>query len=359
MTKSSKTNERPDGMIVRESDPLNLEMPFGEATRFITPNDRFYVRCHYPVPEIKAADWRLEISGTVENPFSLDLDEIRALPARTIVSLLECAGNNRALLDWKTKGVQWAQGAVGNAQWRGTPLSELLAKARPKAGACEVILEGADAGPLDKEGAPPGEVTFSRSLPLSKALDDVLLVYEMNGEPLTAEHGYPLRAIVPGWYAMASVKWLRRIIVTDQPFDGYYQTLDYAYWDRQQGPPTRVALSEMAVKAQIATPRDGETIPARTSVHIKGAAWSSTRIERVELSTDGGKTWNAATCTGPAEPNAWQLWEFAWTTPDQAGECELMARAFDEKGNSQPPQHDKDRGNYMINRTVPVRVKIR
>jgi DMSO/TMAO reductase YedYZ molybdopterin-dependent catalytic subunit len=203
-----------DELIVREQDPINLEMPFSSLDGFITPNESFYVRTRFPIPEIAEADWRLKIEGAVETPFEVDYEELRRMESRTMAATLECAGNNRLYLEPKAKGVQWGLGAVGNASWTGVPLTALLERARPKAGAIEVILDGADEGEADKTPTPAGKISFCRSLPLSKAREDVLLAYEMNGEKLSATHGFPLRAIVPGWYAMASVKWLRRIIVT-------------------------------------------------------------------------------------------------------------------------------------------------
>src|SRR5436190_7633678 len=183
-------------------------MPFADLNSFQTPNELFYVRCHFPIPEIAAADWRLKIEGEVEEPFELDYAALRAMESRTVAATLECAGNNRIFLEPKVKGVQWGLGAVGNASWTGVPLSAVLEHAKLKADVVEVILEGADEGEVDKSPKPAGKISFCRSLPASKALADVLLAYEMNGEKLSPTHGFPLRAIVPGWYAMASVKWL-------------------------------------------------------------------------------------------------------------------------------------------------------
>src|SRR4051812_26334299 len=197
-----------DGLIVREQDPLNLEMPFSSLNGFITPNESFYVRCHFPIPEISAPEWRLKVEGEVEVPFEFGYDELLRMESRTIAAALECAGNNRIFLEPKVKGVQWGLGAVGNASWTGVPLASVLERTRPKAGAIEVILEGADEGVVDKTPTPSGKISYCRSLPLSKAREDVLLAHEMNGEKLSATHGFPIRAIVPGWYAMASVKWL-------------------------------------------------------------------------------------------------------------------------------------------------------
>src|SRR6266480_4548496 len=213
-----------DGKIIRSEDPLNLEMPFETLDRFITPTKSFYVRTHFPIPTIDKSEWRLRVEGEVERPFEISYDELIALESRKAPVTLECAGNSRNFLEPKVKGVQWELGAVGNAEWTGVPLSILLDRAEVKPGACEIILEGADGGRLDDPKAPPGELKFARSIPVSKAHTDVLLAYKINDADLPPQHGFPLRAIVPGWYAMASIKWLQRIIITDQPFTGYYQT---------------------------------------------------------------------------------------------------------------------------------------
>src|SRR5450432_1170001 len=194
-----------DGLIVREQEPLNLEMPFSTLSGFTTPNESFYVRCHFPIPEIAASDWCLRIEGDVEAPFELDYEELLRMESRTLAATLECAGNNRNFLEQKVKGVQWGLGAVGNASWTGVLLSAILDRARVKTGAVEVILEGADEGEIANPPRPAGRIRFARSLPLEKARNGALLAHSMNGEKLSPSHGFPLRAIVPGWYAMASV----------------------------------------------------------------------------------------------------------------------------------------------------------
>jgi DMSO/TMAO reductase YedYZ molybdopterin-dependent catalytic subunit len=349
----------PADLIVREQEPLNLEMPFSSLDGFITPNESFYVRCHFPIPEISTSDWRLRIEGEVEAPFEVNYEEIRAMESRTISATLECAGNNRIFLEPKAKGVQWELGAVGNASWIGAPLAALLERAKPKSGAVEVILDGADEGQVDKTPTPSGKISFCRSLPLSKARKDVLLAYEMNGEKLSASHGFPLRAIVPGWYAMASVKWLRRIIVTNKPFNGFYQSLDYAYWDRSGVLPTLVPLAELQTKAEIARPKNGEIVAADAVYRVYGAAWSGTgEITRVEVSFDSGQSWHEAKLLGESVKNAWRLWEYEWRTP-AAGRCTISARATDSRGFAQPADRSSDRGTYMINHLLPVEIEVR
>src|SRR5213596_1484809 len=262
-------------MITREKEPPNLEMPFSALESFVTPNERFYIRCHFPIPKINERDWRLRVGGKVARPFEVIIDDLRQMPTQTITATLECAGNSRVFVVPKVKGVQWELGAVGNAEWTGVRLCDVLQRAGIANEAREIILEGADNGTIAEAPLSAGKINFARSLPVEKALDDVLLAHSMNGQPLAAAHGFPLRAIVPGWYAMASIKWLRRIIVSDQPFNGYYQTLDYAFWKRRGDIARLVPLSEMQIKAEIARPVEGETVPTNSNVRIHGAAWTS------------------------------------------------------------------------------------
>jgi DMSO/TMAO reductase YedYZ molybdopterin-dependent catalytic subunit len=357
--RQSKTRIR-DGKIVREEDPLNLEMPFEQLDGFITPTKSFYVRTHFQIPKIDKKDWRLRVEGEVEKSLEISYDELLKMESRKIPVTLECAGNNRNFLEPKVKGVEWGLGAVGTAEWTGVPLSILLDRAGVNSGAGEVILEGADGGKLEDLKSPAGELRFARSIPLTKALGDVLLAYKMNDVDLPAEHGFPLRAVVPGWYAMASIKWLERIIVTSKSFNGYYQTLDYAYWKRRGEIADLVPLSEIAIKAEIARPAQGEIISANSKVRIHGAAWTSDdEITKVEVSTDGGSVWSEAKLIGAAKRNAWRLWEFNWKTPSKPGKQKLIARATDSQGRTQPIERDPDRGTYMINHLLPIMVEVR
>jgi DMSO/TMAO reductase YedYZ molybdopterin-dependent catalytic subunit len=348
------------GKIVRGESPLNLEMPFENLEGFLTPTESFYVRTHFPIPSIDKDAWWLRVEGDVENSFAINYEQLLELESVTIPATLECAGNNRSFLEPKVKGVQWDLGAVGTAEWTGVPLSILLDRAGGKPNPCEVILEGADHGVLNDPKSPPGELNFARSIPLEKARSDVLLAYKMNGSELPPQHGFPVRAIVPGWYAMASIKWLQRIIVIDGPFTGYYQTIDYAYWERREAIAELTPLTEMQVKAQIAKPAEGDTVPVNSSVRVYGAAWTSDgEIKKVELSTDGGATWLKAKLLSESQPNAWRLWEFNWQTPAAPGKQILIARATDSLGRSQPTQPDRDHGTYMINHLLPIKVEVR
>jgi DMSO/TMAO reductase YedYZ molybdopterin-dependent catalytic subunit len=346
-------------MITREKEPPNLEMPFSAVEGFVTPNERFYVRCHFPIPKINERDWRLKVEGKVARPFEVTMDDLRQMPTQTITATLECAGNSRVFLVPKVKGVQWELGAIGNAEWTGISLRELLQRAEMANEASEIILEGADNGTIAEPPRPAGKINYARSFPVEKAMDDVLLAHSMNGQPLAPAHGFPLRAIVPGWYGMASVKWLQRIIVTDQPFNGYYQSIDYAYWQGGEGGPTLVPLSEMQVKAEIARPENNEVIRANENYLIKGAAWTGKAvITKVEISCDGGKSWAEATLNGNATENAWCLWEFEWQTPASGGYT-LMARATDSRGRTQPMERDANNGTYMICHCLPIEVEVR
>ena len=349
-----------DRLISRGEEPLNLEMPFATLREFVTPNEKFYVRCHFPVPQTDAVTWRLRIEGAVDAPVEFTLGELRAMSAQTTTATMECAGNGRSHLEPKVKGVSWDLGAVGNAEWTGVLLRDVLNRAGIAADAGEVVLEGADRGAIKEPPRPPGEINYARSLPLEKANADVLLAFEMNGEPLTPEHGFPLRAVVPGWFGMASVKWLQRIVVTRQPFNGYYQSIDYTYWEQRDAMPTLVPLAEMRVKAQIARPHMGEVVPAGKRYRVHGAAWGGEdEITKVELSDDSGASWNPVTLLGEAVKNAWRFWEFQWSAPRQPGDYTLMARATDAAGRTQPAQRIQEYGTYMINHVLPIRIEVR
>jgi DMSO/TMAO reductase YedYZ molybdopterin-dependent catalytic subunit len=354
-------DKRDTTLIPRETNPDNLEFPFHTLDSFLTPNDRFYVRNHNAVPTIEAKKWRLNVVGAVKKPLELTYDQLLDLPAETLTVTLECAGNGRALLRPKVKGVPWEFGAVGTAKWKGVLLSTVLDKVGLKPGAVDVVLEGADKGELKNEIKPVGEsFPFARGMPLAKARSgDVLLAYRMNDAVLPEAHGFPLRAVVGGWYGMASIKWLSRIVVTEKPFSGYEQTIDYTVWERTDGVPSLTPITDMQVKASIARPKADETLPPNKDYRVHGAAWTGgdSAIDKVEVSTDGGKTWSAATLLGKETPLCWRLWEYTWKTPG-SGKHTLMARATDKKGRVQPLERDADRRNYMINHVLPIEVAV-
>jgi DMSO/TMAO reductase YedYZ molybdopterin-dependent catalytic subunit len=182
----------------------------------------------------------------------------------------------------------------------------------------------------------------------------------MNDVPLPVAHGFPVRAIVPGWYGVASVKWLTRILVLSQPFQGHFQTIDYAYWQKIGGLPTRVPITEMLVKASIARPTFREILPAGSMYRVSGAAWAGeAEIAIVEISVNGGKSWDFANHQGHSVPYSWRLWDYEWRVPASPGRYTLMVRATDSRGNKQPMQRDPDRENYMVNHVVPIEVDVR
>ncbi|MDQ6624953.1 MAG: sulfite oxidase [Verrucomicrobiota bacterium] len=347
------------GLISRGEEPPNLEMPFARLSHWITPNEQFYVRCHFPVPQINQTAWRLNVEGAVAETTEFSLEQLRELPVHTIVATMECAGNGRSFLEPKVKGVAWDNGAVGTARWTGVLLRDLLAKVSASEAAAEVILEGADRGAIKEAPKPPGEIHYARSVPMAKAQGDVLLAYAMNDEPLTPEHGFPVRAVVPGWFGMASVKWLQRIVVTETPFHGYYQSIDYTYWERREQLPTLLPLAEMQVKAQIARPAMDEVVPVGATYRVHGAAWAADAdVVSVEISADGGEKWAAAKLVGEPVKNAWRFWEYEWKTPAAPTRCTLIARATDSAGRTQPRERIVDYGTYMVNHWLPVKVEV-
>jgi DMSO/TMAO reductase YedYZ molybdopterin-dependent catalytic subunit len=350
------------GLIVRDREPENLEFPFSALSSVVTANEQFFVRNHFSMPRLEQKDWRLRIEGRVKHPCELSYDELLSMPSRTVMMTLECAGNSRIFLSPKVSGLQWELGAVGNAEWTGVPLAAVLKRAGVKPGAIEVVLEGADSGEIKKEPQSPGKIQFARSLPLAKALmPEVILAHSMNGQPLSRSHGFPVRAIVPGWYGMASVKWLTRIVVTDQMFHGYFQTSDYTFWEQRDELPIQLLpVTEVEVKAQIARPVLHEVVRANSVYRMHGAAWTGeSEVTRVEVSTDGGSAWEQAQLLGAPTPYAWRLWEHYWRTPPQPGICTVMARATDARGNVQPMQRDSHRGSYIISHIQPIEVEVR
>lgn len=345
---------------MREKEPLNLETPFGSFDAFITPTEHFFVRCHSTIPEIDVQKWRLKIEGEVEKPLKVSLRDVLKMKSVTIPVTLECAGNGRAFLTPQISGAQWERGAVSNAEWTGVRLNDVLRKAGLKSAARELIFEGADKGEIKESPRPSGKIHYARSMPVAKAMDDALLAFKMNGEDLTPEHGFPVRLIVPGWYGMASVKWVTRIVASAEAFNGYYQTIDYAYWERGRGAPTLVPITEMQVKAQIALPGFADAVRAGQTYHVTGAAWTTEAdITKVEISTDGGKRWHNARLIGKQVRNAWRRWEFRWRVPAKPGKATLTVRATDSEGRTQPVERDKDRGSYMVNHLVPIEVDVR
>lgn len=347
----------PGQLIVRRSAPLAAEMPLKSLTRWITPNELFHVLTvmAHPLPAIDPAAWRLSIEGQVERPVTLSYEQLKALPARTVVAVLECAGNSRNAASPPLPKSHLGNGYVGNAEWRGAPLQLVLDQAGVKASAREVVLEGADRG---KPAFAPAEVPFAKSLPVEKALHpDTLLVYEMNGAPLPREHGGPVRALVPGWYGTYHVKWLTRVEVSERPFDGVFMTQTWRVRRRRDGHVREESVSQVAVKSLIVRPEAGEKLAVGTH-RITGAAWSGGKdISSVHVSTDGGKTWHFARLLEPHATYAWRLWEFPWRVTE-AGTYTLMARATDTSGAAQPFAYDLDLNGFEVNHVQAVSVEV-
>ena len=358
MSASMAPGEPQVGLIIREREPVNLEYPFDQLDAFLTPNDLFYIRSHFKAPRLDAKTYRLAIDGAVKQPFTISYKDLLAMPAVTRPATLECAGNGRIFLVPQVKGAQWQLGAVSTAQWTGVPLSALLDRAGLDPNACEVIFEAADKGTPKEEPVPPGETRYARSISVEKA-SDALIAYAMNGEEIPVDHGFPLRAIVPGHYGMASVKWLTHIRVVDQPFEGYWQTSDYGYWDFQDGNPIRHALGAMAVKSAIARPRTREFIPAGQAYQVFGASWGGEVVTATEVSTDDGKSWQPVRFLDEEQPFVWRRWQFDWKVPEQKGVYLLRSRATDARGNAQPEEHEKRFGTYVIHHTFPIEVVVR
>jgi DMSO/TMAO reductase YedYZ molybdopterin-dependent catalytic subunit len=299
------------------------------------------------------------MDGAVKKPFAITLNELKNLPAKTIVATLECAGNSRVFLVPQKPGAQWELGAVGNAEWTGVPLATLLDRAGLNRNAREVVLEGADRGLPAEQPRPPEPISYSRSVPLDKALNDVLLAYAMNGSDLPQDHGFPVRAIVPGHYGMASVKWLTHVRVLEEQFQGYWQTTDYGYWDEVGGIPVRRPLSQMRVKSEIARPRTLEVLPKGRPYTVYGAAWCGTGdVVSVELTTDGGQSWANAKFLDPVRPYGWRRWSYDWETPDRPGRFTLKSRAKNAAGESQPDGFDERYFSYGVNYTLPIEVVV-
>lgn len=347
--------------IQRSETPLTLETPLAAFDRFTTPNDLFYVRNHFPVPTLQANTWRLQVIGAVDRELSLSLEDLRRMNQRAVMMTLECAGNSRAMLNPAARGVQWGNGAVSTTEWTGVPLGDILNRAGVRQNAVEVVLEGADRGEIAAEPRSPGAIHFARSLPIAKARNaDVILAHRMGGAELHANHGFPLRAVVPGWYGMASVKWLTRIVITDRPFNGFFQSLDYSIYERRDGLVTVTPLTQMQVKSLIVQPAPMQRVAPNTAFRVHGLAWTGeSEITRVEVSADAGRTWAQARLLDNARAHCWRQWEYMWRSPAQAGMVTLMARATDARGNTQAAQRDTDRRNYMINHVLPVAVDVR
>jgi sulfane dehydrogenase subunit SoxC len=319
--------------------PLDLIEP--SSGRFV-PNDRFFVRSNGPVPVIDPKTWRLDVSGTVQRPLSLTLDDLRRLGSSQIEAFLECAGNGRTRFEPLPPGTPWRNDAIGNALWDGVSLGHVLELAGVKPETIDIVTQGADFPEM------------RRGLPLTVARDPgVMLVWGMNGEPLPVAHGGPMRLLVPGWAGIASTKWLAGIEAIDRAFDGFWNTENYVIWD-ERGDPLR-PVAEMPPKSVVVTPADGQTI-APGPVRIAGWAWSGFGpIQTVDVSTDAGG-WQAADLH-PGERRGWRRWDLVWEAT--SGQHRLHVRATDERRLSQPAVAPWNAKGYLMNAIQEIAIEVK
>ena len=329
---------------------VGIPTPIGDLSLGTTPASSHFVRSHGPSPRLDAEAFRLRVDGAVERPLELDLANLRRRAERTLHVTLECAGHRRTEFSPGVRGLPWDVGALGHAEWTGTPLAGILAEAGVAGDACEVVLHGADADPFP---GLDGDVPFARSIPVPKALDpDTLLVWDMAGEPLSAGHGAPLRAVVPGWYGVASVKWLTRVELVRSPFEGPYQALDYRLKLPDEDGPGE-ALTEMPVSALLLSPVAGDHVPTGR-VRASGIAWGGEGgPARVEVRVDVGP-WRPARLLRPDGPWA----PVHWRSPVdlEPGAHTITVRATDEAGNGMPDQLTWNERGYGNNAVHRVRV---
>lgn len=340
-------------LVTVTEHPYNAESPIATLAEPITPTRLFYVRSNFAVPEIDRDRWSLRVYGEVDLPETLTWEALQALPQETVTLTMECAGNGRQMLSPVPSGTPWNLGAVSTASFTGVPLHHLLDRVRPRAAAREVVFVGADGGEIDGVHV----AAFERSLPIPVAYDPgVMLVWAINGEPLPPHHGYPLRLVVPGWYGMASVKWLVGIRLVAEPFLGPFQSERYVYI-REHGVPDGTPVTRIRVRSLIAAPQSGAELPLGPLV-IAGSAWSGHgHIRAVEVSTDGGANWRGAMLGDPPSPHAATPWRFEWTPP-APGRYELVSRAADDAGNIQPLRQVWNAQGYGNNVVQRVEVEV-
>jgi DMSO/TMAO reductase YedYZ molybdopterin-dependent catalytic subunit len=346
-----------DGMILRSFRFIDLETPVEYFNTWLTPVPHFFVRNHMHEPsEMGADDWRLTVGGEVEKPLTLNLAELSKFETHAVVNTLECAGNGRGLYRPQVPGIQWGKGAVGTARFSGPRLRDVLERASVKPGGKHVMFRGLD--------EVPGKVPpFIRSIPIEKALNsETLVATHMNGVPLTKHHGFPARALVPGWIGAASCKWLTEIKVLDAEFVGNFMSPGYRLPNRPVKPGDAVKpedthpLTALTVKSVISAPGDGSTLKAG-SVAVYGTAWAGEAdIVKVEVSTDGGVTWNAAKLEHEQAHYAWRLWRYEWKA--RSGEYAILSRATDSQGRTQPATPAWNPSGYLYNAVDQVKIHV-
>jgi DMSO/TMAO reductase YedYZ molybdopterin-dependent catalytic subunit len=325
----------------------NRGMPLEGLRYAVTPTGMHYLLIHYDIPEVDVNGWRLKTGGLVSRPLNLTLEEIKNRPARTLAVTMECAGNGRALFTPRRISQPWFLEAIGTAEWTGAPLRDVLEESGFRHDASEIIFTGFDRG---VEG---GEVQYyQRSLSVREAMrEEVLLAYEMNGQPLQPQHGYPLRLLVPGWYGMASVKWLDRIEVVAEPFQGFQMAKVYRYSrteDERGEAVTLIRVRALMIPPGIPDFMTRTRLVNTGPVTLTGKAWAGRlSVSRVEVSLNGGSAWSDARLEKPVSPYAWCAWTFRWdATP---GRHTLCVRATDSEGNVQPLDQEWNFGGYGNN----------
>jgi DMSO/TMAO reductase YedYZ molybdopterin-dependent catalytic subunit/rhodanese-related sulfurtransferase/glyoxylase-like metal-dependent hydrolase (beta-lactamase superfamily II) len=343
------------GLVVHRENPLNCETSIAALIGgVVMPNARFYVRNHFPTPALDPDTYELAVTGLVERPLRLRLRDLHNMPSQSQVVTLECAGNGRSFFNPSVAGEQWGLGAASTAEWTGVPLVEILDQAGLTAAAHDVVFKGADAGLVDGSTTP---VRFERSLSVGDARGSgALVAYAMNGEPLPLQHGRPVRLIVPGWYAVASVKWLTDIQAIGDPFKGFYQTDRYVYERERDGRILHEPVRFQQVRALITEPTDGATVTAGDLV-VRGVAWSGAApIDRVDVSVAGGQ-WQPARLIGERRRHSWQWWELL-TRYETRGATLVRARATDLAGRTQPERPEWNRLGYGANAIQQVAITV-
>jgi len=342
-------------LILLTSRPPQLETPMKYFDRAITPNEAFFVRYHvFPVPlHVDLATWRLRIGGRVDRPLELSLDDLKAkFPRAAVTAVNQCSGNSRGRFAPRVLGGQWGDGAMGNAEWAGARLKDVLAAAGVRQGAVQATFDG-----LDKP-AFPSVPDFVKSLDIGRIMDDpdILVAYEMNGAPLPMLNGFPARLIVPGWYATYWVKNLSEIEVVDQPFEKFWMKPGYRIPDNACGcvapgtaPARTVPINRMTVRSFIASPASGTRVRAGQAVTLRGIAFDGGYgIREVQLSADEGATWQRARLGTDLGRYSFREWTSSWT-PRQAGPARLLVRAFNAIGESQGTEPLWNPAGYLRN----------